>query len=291
MKRSFVRTLLVSLTVFSILAPGIASAGRLMWWPTHQYGNSGRNVVTIQYLLRARGYTVTVNGSFDSQTDTAVKQFQSSRGLAADGIVGNLTWEALVTTVQQGSTNSWAVRGVQDQLKNRYGYSTMLIDGVFGSGTRSAVIGVQTTKGLTADGIVGTNTWNALVNYGNLDHTNAKNQLINAGITNFYSTGSCTDRYYNNCTSLEQIRQSTISGLIRFKNESRCAIRFQGGTETGHQDGTYSHWNGYKVDIARDCVSTYIYNNFTPIGGSKYRDAYGNIFFDEDAYHWDITFY
>ncbi|MFC5804254.1 penicillin-insensitive murein endopeptidase [Streptomyces formicae] len=35
-------------------------------------------------------------------------------------------------------------------------------DGVFGSGTRSAVVGFQQSKGLTADGIVGPATWEAL---------------------------------------------------------------------------------------------------------------------------------
>ncbi|GAA3793222.1 penicillin-insensitive murein endopeptidase [Streptomyces chiangmaiensis] len=39
---------------------------------------------------------------------------------------------------------------------------TVAVDGVFGSGTRSAVVGFQQSKGLTADGIVGPATWGAL---------------------------------------------------------------------------------------------------------------------------------
>ncbi|MFI9613343.1 penicillin-insensitive murein endopeptidase [Streptomyces sp. NPDC052023] len=39
---------------------------------------------------------------------------------------------------------------------------TVTADGVFGSGTRSAVVGFQQSKGLTADGIVGPATWGAL---------------------------------------------------------------------------------------------------------------------------------
>ncbi|WP_053931255.1 penicillin-insensitive murein endopeptidase [Streptomyces sp. NRRL S-4] len=38
----------------------------------------------------------------------------------------------------------------------------VVVDGAFGSGTRSAVVGFQQSKGLTADGIVGPATWGAL---------------------------------------------------------------------------------------------------------------------------------
>jgi peptidoglycan hydrolase-like protein with peptidoglycan-binding domain len=282
-------SIMLALAAVLLLATTSASAGRIRWWPYHKQGDSGRNVVTIQYLLRARGYTITLNGSFDAQTDTAVRQFQRDRGLTADGVVGNDTWEALVITVKKGSTNTWAVKGVQDQLKNRYGYN-ITIDGIFGSATDAAVRDRQSKKGLWVDGVVGTNTWNALVNYGKVEHTSAKQQLTNAGIT-VTSSGNCSDRYTNTCTSLEQIRQATINGIISFKNASGCSIRVQGGTETGHADGTYSHWNGYKIDIGRDCVSNYIYSHFTYIGGGKYKDANGNIYYDEDSAHWDITYY
>lgn len=44
------------------------------------------------------------------------------------------------------------------------GYSTNGIDGIFGSGTYSAVREFQKTRGLSADGIVGQNTWRKLLN-------------------------------------------------------------------------------------------------------------------------------
>lgn len=39
--------------------------------------------------------TIAVNGNFDNNTTTRVKQFQSYFGLTADGIVGNKTWSVL----------------------------------------------------------------------------------------------------------------------------------------------------------------------------------------------------
>jgi len=129
-------------------------------WPTVQQGQTGEQVKTVQYLLNAHGSSLTVDGAFGSSTTTAVRSFQSSQGLAVDGVVGSQTWQALVVTVQQGSTGP-AVRAVQSQL-NAHG-SSLTVDGVFGSGTTSAVRSFQSSHGLAVDGIVGSQTWQALV--------------------------------------------------------------------------------------------------------------------------------
>lgn len=52
-------------------------------------------VKTLQTRLVARGYKVSVDGSFGPATVAAVKAFQKSKGLPADGIVGSRTWAAL----------------------------------------------------------------------------------------------------------------------------------------------------------------------------------------------------
>lgn len=46
-----------------------------------------------------------------------------------------------------------------ESLKNNCGK----VDGIFGAGTRAAVIAFQRAHGLSADGIVGKNTWRALL--------------------------------------------------------------------------------------------------------------------------------
>lgn len=53
-------------------------------------GSSGDSVKDLQRRLN-----VTVDGDFGPQTEAAVKAFQTSRGLVADGIVGPYTWKAL----------------------------------------------------------------------------------------------------------------------------------------------------------------------------------------------------
>lgn len=135
------------------------TGGGALSWPLVQYGNTGERVRTVQYLLQQWGYSLTVNGSFDTATQNAVKNFQSSHGLGADGIVGNATWPALTILTQQGDSGA-KVRAVQSQL-NESGYG-LTVDGSFGPATYSAVRSFQSAKGLGVDGIVGDNTWNKM---------------------------------------------------------------------------------------------------------------------------------
>lgn len=64
--------------------------------------------------------------------------------------------------IKQGSTDKANVYAIQ-YLINNAGYSSISVDGGFGSGTATAVSTFQSKKGLTADGQVGANTWQALI--------------------------------------------------------------------------------------------------------------------------------
>lgn len=52
---------------------------------------------------------------------------------------------------------------LQEKLVS-FGYNTNGVDGIFGMGTKAAVIAFQKSKGLSAEGIVGQNTWRKLLN-------------------------------------------------------------------------------------------------------------------------------
>jgi len=133
-------------------------------WPLEQEGSAGEDVRTVQYLVTAQGHPAGVDGDFGPLTKAAVEAFQSSRGLGADGIVGPQTWPQLIIEVQQGSTGD-AVRAAQSQIHSRGdGANQITIDGVFGPVTDNAVRAFQALLGLSADGIVGPQTWNHLVN-------------------------------------------------------------------------------------------------------------------------------
>ena len=49
----------------------------------------------LQRLLNASGYSVNTDGGFGAKTEQAVMNFQSSKRIKADGIVGPLTWKQL----------------------------------------------------------------------------------------------------------------------------------------------------------------------------------------------------
>lgn len=67
-----------------------------MAYAISQYGSSGDEVKQIQTKLRDWGYYKgSVDGVYGSQTYEAVKAFQSSNGLTADGIAGSQTLAAL----------------------------------------------------------------------------------------------------------------------------------------------------------------------------------------------------
>jgi len=147
----------------SLVANGSTGGGgatTTLSWPVVQYGNTGERVRTIQYLLQQWGYSVSASGTFDTATQSAVKNFQSSHGLSADGIVGNASWPALTIVTQQGDSGA-KVKAVQSQL-NESGYG-LSVDGAFGPATDSAVRSFQGSQGLGVDGVVGDNTWNKMV--------------------------------------------------------------------------------------------------------------------------------
>jgi peptidoglycan hydrolase-like protein with peptidoglycan-binding domain len=155
-------------SVSAVAAARVAPAVALKAWPVLRQGaNSGWPKVTVrslQYLLDARGAKVTVDSVFGAKTTAAVVAFQRARHLTADGVVGPLTWGALIGTVRLG-TVGFGVRAVQDQANFRaakFGVS-LAVDGIFGSTTQLFVRAFQASAGLPSDGVVGPLTWRALV--------------------------------------------------------------------------------------------------------------------------------
>ena len=74
-----------------------AEEAKLAEMPMVAFGDSGDAVTTLQTELNAQGYDCgEVDGIFGQNTLNAVIAFQTANGLTADGIVGELTWGALL---------------------------------------------------------------------------------------------------------------------------------------------------------------------------------------------------
>lgn len=135
-------------------------------YPTLRQGSRGNGVVMLQYMLNRYGYNLATDGVFGAGTMRAVMNFQANNNLSQDGIVGRNTWSALANldptskTLRQGSKQS-AVLYLQYLLLS-FLYPITSLDGSFGPETLRAVQAFQTENGLTADGVVGPQTWRAL---------------------------------------------------------------------------------------------------------------------------------
>jgi peptidoglycan hydrolase-like protein with peptidoglycan-binding domain len=132
----------------------------------------------VQRRLRKLGLqTGAVDGRFGARTAAAVTAFQASLGLAADGVVGSQTLDALrrrtaspprpaivAIGMDAGQGDHTAARLVRD-VQRRLGKLSLRpgpVDGRFGPRTRRAVLRFQVAEGLAADGLVGRRTLAAL---------------------------------------------------------------------------------------------------------------------------------
>ena len=168
---------------------------------TLKRGSTGTSVRILQRQLSriAKDYPSfgkpEVTGTFDAATEQCVENFQKQFSLTADGLVGKATWykvsyiyvsvKDLAELTSEGETatgtessGSWPgvvlrrgssgseVEQVQFWLSELAQFNSALpdltVDGSFGAATEKAVKIFQQEQGLTADGVVGQATWNAL---------------------------------------------------------------------------------------------------------------------------------
>ena len=158
----------------------------------------GEDIRAVQNKLNSLGYVAgTADGYYGNMTRNAVINFQSKKGLAADGDVGPTTWSALFNTSTSGGSGysrilkltspfmyGEDIRAVQNKL-NSLGSNAGTADGYYGNDTRTAVISFQTARGIDIDGEVGPTTWKTLFNTstsgGNGSTSNIRKVFIDPG--------------------------------------------------------------------------------------------------------------
>ncbi len=153
-------------------SPGTGSVTTV---PEH---NNKETIKSVQRMLAALGYyNGEITGNVGEKTKAAIKSFQSKNGLDADGVVGPATLAKLesVYNKKDSSSSSFsssssglklgssgaAVRNLQSDLE-ALGYYWADITGNFGSKTEAAVKLFQSKNNLTADGVAGQKTLEAI---------------------------------------------------------------------------------------------------------------------------------
>lgn len=178
--------------------------------------SKGTDVRNLQQDLTTLGYYwAEITGNFGAKTETAVRRFQEENGLTADGVAGTKTLNAIAAAVaRKGGTpasggsagttlklNSQGtkVSQLQTDLK-QLGYYYAEITGNFGAKTEAAVKAFQKAKGLTADGVAGTKTLNAIA--AAVDKAGGSSSGSSSTNMKLGSTGAAVSALQQNLTTL-----------------------------------------------------------------------------------------
>ncbi len=137
------------------------------------WNSRDQRVWRLQTLLGQAGFSPgTVDGIFGTLTDASVRDFQRAAAIEVDGLVDEETWNELNRVVDEGidlrpeiiarrGDRGLIVMEIQGLLAQA-GFSPGSIDGIFGSFTEGAVRSFQSSKGLSVDGLVDGETFDAL---------------------------------------------------------------------------------------------------------------------------------
>ncbi len=179
--------------------------------------------------------------------------------------------DVIATAVLKSGSKGGEVKEVQTRLK-KWGYYNGAVDGIYGAGTKKAVMAFQKKNGLTADGVVGKATYQAL------GMTEAYNAL--AGITSAedYSGFSGADVYLLAKTIYAEGRGEPYTGQVAIgavvlnrvrSNEfpnTVSGVVYQRHAFTAVSDGQINLTpNDTALRAAKDAI-----NGWDPTGGALY---------------------
>jgi 3D (Asp-Asp-Asp) domain-containing protein len=192
MKKKWGFTLLVftSIGLFSPLKGEAALGDR-----TLSEGMVHNDIIELQEYLLAKGEFPyhTATGYYGTITKEAVKQYQKKQNLKIDGIAGPQTNNKL-KELRSGDMGKPV--GKLQRLLKAWNLYNGTIDGIYGKGTKNAVIQFQQKNGLTTDGIAGPQTFNKL----NQKATEVNNPIKELTVESTAYTANC-----NGCSGITKV--------------------------------------------------------------------------------------
>ena len=169
-----------------------------------------------------------------------VKALQEAISVVVDGIAGAKTLAAC-PTLKEGSKSD-VVKLMQQRLGEHFNITVKGgYDGDFGSGTLAAVKAFQKVKGLTMDGVVGRNTWAALLCFEEKD-TKADDsaewvkELQKA--VNVTMDGIAGSKTLAACPTLKKGSKGAVVKLMQQRIGEYFGIEVKGGYDGDYGSGT-----------------------------------------------------
>ena len=143
-------------------------------------------------------------------------------GLVVTFDVVLMSWNSEVEALSKYGSRGTEVKTIQEKLK-RWGYYKGNVDGIYGSGTLSAVKLFQKKNGLTVDGIAGTKTLNAMGIYNSSNSSSSSSNSTNLNLLSRLVYGEARGEPYSGQVAvaavvLNRVKSSsfpnTVSGVI-----------------------------------------------------------------------------
>lgn len=194
----------------------------------------------IQTELDDKGYSIArINGLATSALVEVIKKYQEDNWLKADGQVGPATEDLLFSNTESGAADRLPLkvgsRGPQ-VLYFQYALRINCInpqgtDGIFGNGMRSAVNRYKSGKGLTADGVVDTETWEKMRD----DIRPLQVALAGRGYEVGFIDGIASDAVYNAVLQFQTDHNLMADGMV---GTSTKALLLGGSTGSGTVSST-----------------------------------------------------
>ncbi|OYD99272.1 peptidoglycan-binding protein [Nostoc sp. 'Peltigera membranacea cyanobiont' 213] len=248
-------------------------------YPVLSQGKTGAAVTRLQQRLRQLGYlNANPTGNFGPKTRDATIKFQRNYGIAANGIVNQQTWNALLgssPTQARTSLSTQQVRELQVRLR-QLGYFNTNPTGTIGPVTRNAVSKFQQNNRLPVDGIANAqvleavrrvSTGGSITQQPSRDYltvgdrgdnvTLVQERLSQLGFSNINPDGFFSDYTRDTVIAFQQYSRINATGNVDWATWQALGLN----SSTG---GNYTEANSYASTPNNDYVAPQTYRSVLP---------------------------
>ena len=214
-----------------------------------KYGNTGTGVKWVQDMLQHNGYSITVDGDFGPKTKNAVMLFQQANRLEVDGIVGELTRNALKKAL--GSTSNTSSNSNSTTSVNSYMYASANVNFRNGPSTSNSSYGILSKGTIVYVYQNRSDGWSYVKynnRYGYINTTYLQSSKPATTVTN--TTGGSTSTTLSSFSRNSKDLLTIIKNCKSFYANSNFHYSLADGVRTIPADKSKSYSGKYYVDCS-----------------------------------------